>query len=205
MDKNTDIMLERILECLGNKHGAIKDLADDLGLTANAVSNWKKGITKSYKRYVEDIAKYFDISVDYFEGKIDYPIPYQPKKREHPYNYYSYNVESPDDNKSEYGQLTYNKESEQSEESSNKSLKDEKEAKIVYKPNTKKIIVPVELLSTGINGNPFSDPLIRLISLRKRITDNDNENLTDLLTKIFNEYYSLAEYYENNSLDDEEY
>lgn len=38
-----DIMLERILMLVGNKHGASKALADYLGTPSNLVTEWKKG------------------------------------------------------------------------------------------------------------------------------------------------------------------
>lgn len=38
-----DIMLSRILECMGPTHGAGKALADYLGVSPNVVTNWKNG------------------------------------------------------------------------------------------------------------------------------------------------------------------
>ena len=70
-DTSKDIVLERILECMGNKHGATKKLANYLDIHPNAVTNWKKGRTKSYKRYLKEIAEYFNVSVEYLEGKED--------------------------------------------------------------------------------------------------------------------------------------
>ena len=51
-----DIMLSRILECMGPTHGAGKALADYLGVSPNVVTNWKNGSLKSYRKYIEQIA-----------------------------------------------------------------------------------------------------------------------------------------------------
>ena len=36
-----DIVLTRILECMGNRYGAGKDLANHLGISGNVITNWK--------------------------------------------------------------------------------------------------------------------------------------------------------------------
>ena len=64
-----DEMLLRILDCIGPKHGAIKDLANYLNVSPNVITNWKNGSSRSYRKYVHQIAEYFDVSVDYLLGK----------------------------------------------------------------------------------------------------------------------------------------
>lgn len=64
-----DIVLERILECIGPTHGAIKELAQYLGVVPNVITNWKNGSSKSYRKYIHKIAEYYDVSVDYLMGK----------------------------------------------------------------------------------------------------------------------------------------
>lgn len=64
-----DEMLLRILDCIGPKHGAIKDLANYLNVSPNVITNWKNGSSRSYRKYVHQIAKYFDVSEDYLLGK----------------------------------------------------------------------------------------------------------------------------------------
>lgn len=66
-----DILLERIVECIGPRHGAKKELADYLSIHPNVITNWLNGRNKSYRRYVKEIASYFDVSADYLLGKTD--------------------------------------------------------------------------------------------------------------------------------------
>ena len=41
-----DVMLERILECIGPKHGSKKERAEFLDIHANGISNWRNGSNK---------------------------------------------------------------------------------------------------------------------------------------------------------------
>lgn len=63
-----DIMLQRILELIGAKHGAKKELCDAIGLKANAVTEWEKGRSKSYTKYLPQIAGYYGVSLDWLSG-----------------------------------------------------------------------------------------------------------------------------------------
>ena len=187
-----DIMLARILECIGSKHGETKKLALHLDIHPNAISNWRHGRTKSYIKYLPAIAEFYDVSIEYLEGKTEDKGSYQPRQL---YNYSSYNVEPADGKELEYGQLTYNREIDQPK----------KERKIEYKTTSKKVVIPIEALSTNGSDNPFADPLMQLASIRATMNDDDNEQLTRELTAIFNYYNSKRLYYESNSYDDEEY
>lgn len=66
-----DITLARILECMGPQHGAIKALAEYIGISGNAISNWKLGKTKSYMRYLPQIARFYNVSEAYLRGEVD--------------------------------------------------------------------------------------------------------------------------------------
>lgn len=66
-----DITLERILGCIGPGHGSAKALADALGIHPQIITNWKCGPSKSYRKYLPQIAAYFGVSVDYLLGKSD--------------------------------------------------------------------------------------------------------------------------------------
>lgn len=79
-----DTLLERIMECIGPKHGAKKELADHLGVHPNVITNWRNGRNKSYRRYVNDIAAYYNVSVDYLLGKIDQKENSQTPRLENP-------------------------------------------------------------------------------------------------------------------------
>ena len=45
------------------------DLTNYLGISKNAVTNWKIGDNKSYMKHLPKIAEFFDVSVDYLLGK----------------------------------------------------------------------------------------------------------------------------------------
>ena len=66
-----DIMLQRILELIGTKHGAAQELVSALGLSKNAVTDWKSGKLKSYPRYAPQIADYYGVSLDWLSGLSD--------------------------------------------------------------------------------------------------------------------------------------
>lgn len=65
------ILLERIIECIGPRHGAKKELAEHLGIHPNVITNWLNGRNKSYRRYVNEIAAFYGVSVDYLLGNVD--------------------------------------------------------------------------------------------------------------------------------------
>ena len=66
-----DIMLERILSLVGAKHGAAIELCHALGIARNAVTEWKSGRVKSYRKYAPQIAAYYGVSLDWLSGATD--------------------------------------------------------------------------------------------------------------------------------------
>ena len=64
-----DETLRRIVELIGPKRGAAKDLAEYLGFNPNVITNWKNGRNKSYLRYLPEIAEFYGTTVEYLEGK----------------------------------------------------------------------------------------------------------------------------------------
>ena len=56
-------MLDRILLLLGD--GDQKALTDYLGLKKTAFTDWKGGKSHSYRKYLVEIAEYFNVSIDY--------------------------------------------------------------------------------------------------------------------------------------------
>ncbi len=56
-------ILDRILMLLGNREQ--RELTNFLGLKSVAFSEWKSGKSKSYKKYLIEIADFFNISLDY--------------------------------------------------------------------------------------------------------------------------------------------
>lgn len=78
-----DIVLQRILECIGNKHGEAKKLALYLGIHPNVITNWKNGTNKSYKKHINQIADYFGVSVSYLLGEKDEKTKSDVNKKEY--------------------------------------------------------------------------------------------------------------------------
>ena len=70
-----DIILDRVIELLGMKHGATKELADALGVSGGAITNWKNGHSKSYTKYLPQIAAYYGVSLDWLAGLSDIKNP----------------------------------------------------------------------------------------------------------------------------------
>ena len=64
-----DVMLDRILQCMGTTHGAGKALADSLGVSPNVVTNWKNGSNHSYRKYANQIAQFYGVTVEYLRGE----------------------------------------------------------------------------------------------------------------------------------------
>lgn len=73
-----DDMLEKILDLMGPKKGSGKELADYLGVSGNVVTNWKNGSSKSYQRYVKQIAKFYGVSPEYLLGEEKAPEKNEP-------------------------------------------------------------------------------------------------------------------------------
>lgn len=63
-----DIMLQRTLDLIGNRHGAGQELVQALGLSKNTVTEWKSGRSKSYTKYAAQIATYYGVSLDWLSG-----------------------------------------------------------------------------------------------------------------------------------------
>ena len=56
-------ILDRITMLLGNREQ--KELTNYLKLNNVAFSEWKSGKSKSYRKYLIEIAEFFDVSIDY--------------------------------------------------------------------------------------------------------------------------------------------
>ncbi|MBC8535895.1 helix-turn-helix domain-containing protein [Feifania hominis] len=60
--------IDRILMMLRERKVDQQDFAKAIGVRKQTVSEWKSGKTKSYLKYINQIAEYFDVSVDYLLG-----------------------------------------------------------------------------------------------------------------------------------------
>lgn len=59
-------ILNRILDLLSVRNKEQQQLADYLGLTKSAVTDWKKNKSRSYLKYITQIASFFEVPVDTF-------------------------------------------------------------------------------------------------------------------------------------------
>lgn len=57
--------LDNIISELNKQSKLQKDLTDYLGLAKNAFTDWKSGKSKSYMKYLPQIAEFLGVSVDY--------------------------------------------------------------------------------------------------------------------------------------------
>lgn len=62
-------LIDRIINLLKEKGAEQKDLAEYLGVHPQLITEWKAGRTKSYKKYIDKIADFFNVSTDYLLGK----------------------------------------------------------------------------------------------------------------------------------------
>lgn len=58
-------ILDKILGELKRKGFSQKELADYLELSPNNITDWKSGRSRSYTKYLPQIAKFLNVSVDY--------------------------------------------------------------------------------------------------------------------------------------------
>lgn len=62
-------IIDRIFSLLQEKNIEQKDFAEAVGVRKQAITEWKNGTTKSYMRYLDKIAEYFDVPVSYLLGE----------------------------------------------------------------------------------------------------------------------------------------
>lgn len=64
-------VLTRILLLLEQQQKQQKDLADFLGINRNNITDWKSGKSKSYNKYLYQIATYLNTTPEYLKGETD--------------------------------------------------------------------------------------------------------------------------------------
>lgn len=62
-------VLHKIIQLLKENNKRQMDLTNYLGISKNAVTNWKIGDNASYMKHLPKIAEFFGVSVDYLLGK----------------------------------------------------------------------------------------------------------------------------------------
>lgn len=66
-------VLDNILDTMKENGVQQQSLAANLGIHKNNITEWKQGRTKSYMKYLPQIADFLGVSVDYLLGKTDLP------------------------------------------------------------------------------------------------------------------------------------
>ena len=67
--------LDKILSLLTEKGIQQKTFAENIGVTKHTITDWKNGRSKSYMKYIDKIADFFDVSDDYLLEKTDDKSP----------------------------------------------------------------------------------------------------------------------------------
>ena len=65
----------KIIELMNQNHCDNQELASALGLNRQVVTDWKAGRSKSYQKYLPQIADYFGVTVAYLLGKEEQKKP----------------------------------------------------------------------------------------------------------------------------------
>lgn len=79
-----DIIHDRIFKLVGSRHGASKELASALGISPNNITNWKAGRSDAYKKYLPQIADYYNVSLDWLSGRSEQKNSAAPKNDARP-------------------------------------------------------------------------------------------------------------------------
>ena len=67
--------LDKILSLITEKGIQQKTFAENIGVTKHTITDWKNGRSKSYMKYIDKIADFFDVSADYLLEKTDDKSP----------------------------------------------------------------------------------------------------------------------------------
>ena len=62
-------ILTNIIQLLKERNKKQIDLTNYLGVSKNIFTDWKSGRNTSYKKYLPEIAEFFNVSTDYLAGK----------------------------------------------------------------------------------------------------------------------------------------
>lgn len=64
---------ERIIKLFDDSGREYKQIAQSIGIKSQKISEWKNGTTRSYEKYLDAIAKEFDVTIDYLVNGTPYP------------------------------------------------------------------------------------------------------------------------------------
>jgi len=67
--------IDKIISLLEQKNKSQKDLTDYLGIEKSVFTTWKNGKSKSYRKYLKQIAIFLNTTVDYLTDNSDETPP----------------------------------------------------------------------------------------------------------------------------------
>lgn len=70
-----DIFHERIKPLFEKSGKSDAELEREIGIPPKKINQWTTGYTKSWQKYIPQIAAFFNVSTDYLLGNIDDPAP----------------------------------------------------------------------------------------------------------------------------------
>lgn len=74
----TDEIRDRIFSLIGSEHGNGQAFRRALGIESkNLITEWKSGRSKSFMKYIPQIAEFYGVSADWILGNSDVRIPDQ--------------------------------------------------------------------------------------------------------------------------------
>lgn len=76
-----DIYTNKIKPLFDSTGLSNSELEKAIGLPRSTIYNWNKGVNKSYKKYICEIANYFHLSLDYFSESEQKDSPSDESKR----------------------------------------------------------------------------------------------------------------------------
>lgn len=74
-----DVYFDRIKPLFDQSGESDADLERNIGIPAKKINQWNAKYTKSYQKYIPQIASYFHVSTDYLLGNTDDPRPSRQK------------------------------------------------------------------------------------------------------------------------------
>lgn len=75
-----DVYFDRIKPLFDQSGESDADLERKIGIPAKKINQWNARYTKSYQKYIPQIASYFHVSTDYLLGNTDDPRPARQKE-----------------------------------------------------------------------------------------------------------------------------
>jgi transcriptional regulator with XRE-family HTH domain len=72
-----NIVLCKILSLVWESGLGEVEFCKEVGINKSAITDWKRGKTKSYEKHIQTIANYFNLPASYFSDKFEHPLDNQ--------------------------------------------------------------------------------------------------------------------------------